>query len=60
MPQAQDLTALENQLPCQEEIDEISSYLDTTGISMLDEKFQEIQELIVFWKSILTVLQESN
>lgn len=55
-----DLTALENQLPCQEEIDEISSYLDTTGISMLDEKFQEIQELIVFWKSILTVLQETD
>ena len=60
MTQAHDLAALENQLPCQEEIDEISSYLNTTGISMLDEKFQEIEELIVFWKSILTVLQEAE
>lgn len=56
----QDLSALENQLPCQEELDEINSYLNTTGISMLDEKFQEIQELIIFWKTILTVLQESK
>lgn len=55
-----DLSALENQLPCQEEIDEIYSYLNTNGISYLDEKFQEIQELIIFWKTILTVLQESK
>ncbi len=55
-----DLTALENQLPCQEELDEISTYFDDPTISYLDEKFQEIQELIVFWKSILTVLQETD
>ena len=54
-----DLSALENQLPCQEEIDEISSYFDNPEISYLDEKFQEIQELIIFWKSILTVLKET-
>lgn len=54
-----DLAALEDQLPCQEEVDEINSYLDTPGISMLDEKFREIEELIIFWKTILTVLKEA-
>lgn len=47
---------LENQLPCQEELDDIRLYLSSDGVSMLDNKFKEVEDLLKFWRSILEAI----
>jgi hypothetical protein len=47
---------LENQLPCQEELDDIELYLSSDGVSMLDNKFKEVEDLLSYWRSILEAI----
>ncbi len=44
---------LESQLPSQEELEDINNYLCSEDVSILDSKYQEVEDLLRFWRSIL-------